>query len=253
MNSTDETRLRVILSDEEYIRERIRPLIRDVNYLSFIDLYQAVEKIVSQVEGSVFDYGCGGSPYRSSFKRCQDYVRADIAAGPSVDRVLLPDGSTAERSESYDFILSSQVLEHVKEPGRYVEECRRILKPGGRILITTHGMFQEHGCPYDFYRWTSRGLEELLAVENFKILESFKMTTEVRAVIQLSHHFVEHLRCPERPVLHLLFAVLRKCYGWFGIPVLNYLGRAFAYQGVVPGTNASSVYVGVGVVAEKPR
>jgi SAM-dependent methyltransferase len=205
------------------------------------------------VEGELFDYGCGGSPYRHLFAHCRKYVGADVTPGPTVDCLLNTNGLTQERSTTYDAVLSSQVLEHVDDPTQYLTECFRILKPGGCLLVTTHGMFEEHGCPYDFHRWTSRGLEHTLEAEGFQIIESLKVTTQIRGSIQLLHKFVTHLRCPERRLLHLLFAVIRKLYSWIGIPFLNRLGRSFEHQGIVAGSSQSPVYLGVAVVAVKPK
>ena len=79
-----------------------------------------------------FDYGCGAAPYRGFFRDCTEYIGADVTPGPNVDRQLDADGLTEEPSGSYDSLLSTQVLEHVKDPEAYVRECHRILRPGGR-------------------------------------------------------------------------------------------------------------------------
>ena len=161
MTLKDKKSLMKLLSADEYIRQRLNPSPFDKDYLHLTDLGALIRGIAPEVRGVVFDFGCGGAPYARLFAQCESYIAADLEPGPSVNRVLRPDGLTDEKDGSVDFILSSQVLEHVKNPRLYLQECRRILRPGGRIVLTTHGMVVEHGCPHDYQRWTARGLEEL--------------------------------------------------------------------------------------------
>jgi SAM-dependent methyltransferase len=199
----------------------------------------------------VLDYGCGGAPYRHLFGHCLEYVAADVTPGPNVNLRLGPDGLTGEPPESYGTVLSTQVLEHVADPDAYLEECRRLLTPGGQLILTTHGMIEEHACPDDYYRWTSRGLETLIASHGFKIVESVKFTAEFRAIAQLLHQFVEHFRCPDRAVWRYALAAVRRLYNAICVPVLNALADQLPHQGFVPASDTATLYVGVGVRAEK--
>jgi len=243
--------LGALLADEEYLRVRVAPAMGHVNYLCFQDLLRVVTRFAQQVKGTVFDYGCGGAPYRELFRHCAGYVGADITPGPRVDRLLSADGLTQEADNRYDAVFSAQVLEHVRNPDAYVRECFRILRPGGRLFVSTHGMFQEHGCPYDFHRWTCRGLEELIRENGLGVLDSGKMTTELRAVVQLAHHLVLHLRHEDKPFIHYPLAIFRKAYGWLLMPILNALASAFPGQAVTSSDSPASLYVGVFVFAEK--
>ncbi len=239
------------LSMAEYLRQRLQPSLRDVNYLHLSDLTALLRSTGEHVLGEVFDYGCGGAPYRQFFPHCKRYVGADVAPGPAVSCLLKADGTTGEPDDSYDIVLSSQVLEHVQQPGAYLAECRRLLRPGGQLLLTTHGMFEEHGCPQDFQRWTSRGLEELVSGSGLCVVESSKLTTELRAFVQLTNQMVLHLRCRERPLLHYGLAAVRKAYAVLGVPCLNWFADRFSNQAIVPGSSAASLYVCVFVRAVK--
>jgi len=240
-----------ILSHEEYVRQRAMPRWRDTDFLILSDLLHLLERLAAQARGSVFDYGCGGAPYRSLFRQCERYIRADLAAGPCVDRVLAPDGLTREESATYDVVLSAQVLEHIRDPRQYLEEVHRILKPGGQLILTTHGMFHEHGCPDDFHRWTSHGLEVLLTSEGFTVLESYKLTTDLRGAFQLLHYLVGQVRCQEKPLQRYCWAIVKRLYRWWFQPAFNCLARSLECQGVVPSTQPASVYVGLGALAQK--
>ena len=69
--------LGALLADEEYLRVRVAPAMGHVNYLCFQDLLRVVTRFAQQVKGTVFDYGCGGAPYRELFRHCAGYVGAD--------------------------------------------------------------------------------------------------------------------------------------------------------------------------------
>jgi SAM-dependent methyltransferase len=68
------------------------------------------------------------------------------------------------KSQRYDAIICTQVLEHVTNPENVFKELSRILKPEGRIYLTTNFIFPIHGAPYDFYRFTNYGLDYLAKV-----------------------------------------------------------------------------------------
>jgi ubiquinone/menaquinone biosynthesis C-methylase UbiE len=55
--------------------------------------------------------------------------RVDARAGRAED-IPLPD-------ESVDVVVSFETIEHVEEPRRFVEECHRVLSPGGTLIVST--------------------------------------------------------------------------------------------------------------------
>jgi SAM-dependent methyltransferase len=117
----------------------------------------------------VLDYGCAEQPYRRFFPGAE-YVGADIAGNPDADLVLEPDGGLPVADESFDALLSTQVLEHVEEPALYLAECFRALRPGGRMLLSTHGMMIYHPDPVDYWRWTCAGLERAVRDAGFTLV-----------------------------------------------------------------------------------
>jgi SAM-dependent methyltransferase len=62
---------------------------------------------------------------------------------------------------SFDLVLCTQVLEHANDPDQVVRELRRVVKPGGRVLASTHGVQVYHPDPVDLRRWTHEGLRRL--------------------------------------------------------------------------------------------
>jgi SAM-dependent methyltransferase len=107
----------------------------------------------------VLDYGCADLPYRRLFPPDADYLAADLPGNPLATLEIAADGSVPVEDESVDLVLSTQVLEHVTSPALYLSECRRVLRAGGRLLLSTHGLMVYHPDPDDYWRWTCAGLE----------------------------------------------------------------------------------------------
>lgn len=84
-----------------------------------------------------------------------EYVGIDITPGPGVDRVLdIMDAVNVFGPCSFDLVISTEVLEHVKEWKLVILEMKRLLKPGGTIVLTTRSPgFKLHGYPEDHWRF----------------------------------------------------------------------------------------------------
>lgn len=117
---------------------------------------------------TVVDIGCGDMPYRPLVEaRGARYIGCDIDAAAPVpitpgQPIPLADGSAAG-------IVSFQVLEHVWDLGWYLGECRRLLRPGGWLLLSTHGTWLYHAHPTDFRRWTGDGLVNEIQDRGFTV------------------------------------------------------------------------------------
>jgi SAM-dependent methyltransferase len=170
-----------VLRGDPYLRERYEPHPQDGLYIILSDLKLALEPFRTDAKITVLDYGCGGSPYRTLFPNAK-YLRADVS-GSGLDYLISKDGTIDAPNGSCDLILSTQVLEHVPDAALYLKECFRLLKPGGRLLCSTHGMFEEHPCPDDWNRWTAQGFRRDLERAGFAVAEVFKLTTGPRAVM----------------------------------------------------------------------
>ncbi|WP_223482371.1 methyltransferase domain-containing protein [Stenotrophomonas sp. OVS01A] len=91
----------------------------------------------------------------------------DMQAGEGVDQVADIHDLPAEWSGRFSGIVCSEVLEHVARPWLALPELRRVLQPGGLLVITTLFAFPEHGYPEDYYRYSQSGLRLLLADAGF--------------------------------------------------------------------------------------
>jgi SAM-dependent methyltransferase len=180
------------LADFEYLRQRLEPRPGDEFYLCLSDLLIAIRNLIPSGAARILDYGSGGSPYRSLFGNCV-YHRADLT-GESLDFTYGPDARLDPSVGRYDLVLSTQVLEHVESPTTYLRECHRVLNPGGQLLLSTHGLFEDHGCPDDFWRWTAFGLRQMVEGAGFQVEVSKKVTTGPRAAIFLAERQFHELK-----------------------------------------------------------
>src|SRR5262249_36968672 len=141
------------------------PPIWEYNYYLMTLLRQAFEDLVDKhvqrgSRAKVIDFGCGTRPYEPLFQgRVSRYIGVDVASNPQANIVVSPGAPLPLPDNGADVVLSAQVLEHVIDVDHYLAECRRVLKPGGVLLLSTHGFWTYHPYPTDVRRWTCQGLK----------------------------------------------------------------------------------------------
>jgi SAM-dependent methyltransferase len=133
----------------------------------------------------VLDYGCATKPYRKLFGPGVDYVGADLPGNPLAQVELCDDGTVPLADSSFDMVLSIQVLEHVLDPARYLAECFRLLRPGGSMVLSTHGIMYYHPDPEDYWRWTSGGLARVVEEAGFRVADMRGVLGLASAALQL--------------------------------------------------------------------
>ena len=117
----------------------------------------------------VLDFGCGTRPYEPWFAAAGAHYRgADIDGAHEVR--IAADGRLGCADAEYDVVASFQVLEHVWDLATYLGEARRALRPGGRLLLSTHGTWLYHPHPGDYRRWTAEGLQREIESRGFRLV-----------------------------------------------------------------------------------
>lgn len=152
-------------------RRREPRIWRDHDWYVMRQLREAVTHILDEnvrPGQRVVDFGCGDRPYAPLIEeRHATYIACDI--GGDVDVRIEPGKPLALPDASADGIVSFQVLEHVRDLDLYIGDCLRVLKPGGWLLLSTHGTWLYHPHPTDFWRWTRDGLRDELESRGFTV------------------------------------------------------------------------------------
>jgi SAM-dependent methyltransferase len=161
----------------------------------------------------LLDVGCGEMPYLPLFEpHADEIVGMDSVANPRAS-LLGPIEAIPAPDVSFDVILCAQVLEHVDDPAQGIRELHRVTRPGGRVLLSTHGTMVYHPNPVDFWRWTGAGLEHLFR-ENGEwgsVTVSAGSGT-ASSLAMLNAIYLEHVlrRTPFRPVRGSVVSALNR-------------------------------------------
>ena len=184
------------------IKKRLRAFVADNQFSpSFLGVFvnpfwlcrralnASLTTLAPRLSGTVLDFGCGSAPYKTLLVNSTSYVgleydtpenRAHKRAELFYDGVNIPLEDAA-----VDGLLATQSLEHIPNPEHIVAEWGRIIRPEGYLLLTVPFMWPEHEMPYDFYRYTSNGLRNILEQQGFEVVEQSKLLCDCRAPAQL--------------------------------------------------------------------
>lgn len=99
------------------------------------------------------------------------YIGCDIVKGKCVD-IICPVENIVEEfgKESYDMVINTEMLEHVKDWKLAINNMKTILRVGGIIILTTRSKgFKKHDYPYDFWRFEIEDMQEIFS--DFEIID----------------------------------------------------------------------------------
>ncbi|MDR3088269.1 MAG: class I SAM-dependent methyltransferase [Desulfobulbaceae bacterium] len=103
------------------------------------------------------DLACGESPFRAYFPTLKRYVRLDRFSRDKeviiADMVNIPI-----RPASVDIVLLFQAISDCPDVITVLTEARRLLRPGGRLILFESMDYPEHDMPHDYYRLMPAGL-----------------------------------------------------------------------------------------------
>ena len=172
----------------------------------------------------VLDVGCGMGTYRHEINRLGSYtgmdfdpaLKPEVLCNFNIESFPFPDNS-------FDFVFSDSVLEHVMNPLAVMDEVYRVMKPGGcgYLLVPFH--YKAHGAPWDFFRYSKAGVHLLL--RQFTAVEIYPIGGSLSV---LCHILWNYARVLDR--LHMLLGNAYRCVIWCLFKMLNPLDRFDPYR-----------------------
>lgn len=155
--------------------------------LQWAYLIEQLVAIAPRTHGRMLDVGCGDCPYEHIFLPYVDsYTGIEHRATFDLTTASTDDTRRKGRSpdhyydgdrlpfedESFDCVLSVQVIEHTPDPGPLVMEMGRVLKKGGLLILNAPFSFRLHEEPHDYYRYTPHGLGEMCRKAGLEVSET---------------------------------------------------------------------------------
>jgi SAM-dependent methyltransferase len=134
-----------------------------------LSLYRALRAAAEgHARGRLLDAGAGRMAYRRMLEEfCASYESLDIA-GPAdhvadLQRTGLPDAQ-------YDSVFCAQVLHALPEPEQALREIARMLKPGGKAILSVPHLVWLHNEPHDYWRFTGHGMRHLVEKAGLRLV-----------------------------------------------------------------------------------
>jgi len=139
-------------------------------------VFSAVRETLPQFKGNLLDIGCGRMPYKKYIIENSEvisYLGIDLEGALIYDANIKPDFTWDGKrlpfeTNSFDTIISTEVLEHCPEPEVFLYEVFRVLKKGGVFFFTVPFLWNLHEVPHDEFRYTPFSIKRYLTGSGFK-------------------------------------------------------------------------------------
>lgn len=188
--------------------------------------YRALAKL--HVDGAILDVGgVRASGYQGLMQGNHTYTTANLSI-EDADIAFDAEKPWPIDNEKYDAVMFLNVLEHLYDYRTAITESHRVLVPGGRVVSCTPFMFNVHGSPSDYFRYTKSALERIFSDAGFERVEITELGTGAFSVIY--HTMLAFV--PWKWVASLL------------IPIALGLDRFFSW--VRPANHMSAAYMPLG-------
>ncbi len=134
------------------------------------------EYLRKYVTGKLIDLGCGTVPFYELYKdlaseiTCVDWPNS-THKNKYLDLECDLNQPFPFPDARFDTIIISEVLEHIANPELTWSEMKRILTPGGRIILSVPFFYKIHEAPHDYFRYTEFALKNFAVKNNLKVLE----------------------------------------------------------------------------------
>lgn len=180
-------------------------------------LKKQIAEFARYLQGDVLDVGGGEKSRYKDLVTFKTYTSLDIEAGPDVDIIASADDIPLPDA-SYDSLLSTQMLEHVKFPEKCVQEMHRVLKVGGHVVVTAPQWNELHAEPMDYWRYTKYGFIELFERNGFRVVEYQQRGGFFSVAAQMTlRYFIDRCNLYQRPIFGRIGSRVFQIMGALGI------------------------------------
>jgi len=134
--------------------------------LQILTIYRDLKTELPSFTGDILDVGCGQSAYKHLLPETAKYFGIDIVAAEKFD-YQNPDITPFNgedipfESERFNGLICTEVLEHVQNYQKLVDEMHRVMRKGARGIVTIPWSARYHYIPYDFFRYTPSSLKSM--------------------------------------------------------------------------------------------
>ncbi|MEZ4739742.1 MAG: class I SAM-dependent methyltransferase [Flavobacteriales bacterium] len=146
-------------------------------YIADLQHAQYLPLIAEHITGDMLDCGCGPVPYhelyaeRTTSNICMDYsgsVHGLALLDVEVD--LNAPGPLPFSDGQFDSVLMSDMIVHITRPANLMNEINRVLKPGGKVVLTSPFIYWMGEYPHEYYHPSEFALRHLAENAGFEVL-----------------------------------------------------------------------------------
>jgi len=167
----------------------------NVSFLNWFYLKNYMKKASKYIKGVCLDIGSGNSPYEK-YLYVDKYISVDKKDTQAVSYKknkfqIEADAKNLPFESNYaDTVLLNQVLEHIDDYEKVLNEIYRVLKKDGIFVISVPFIYHIHSEPNDYFRFSEFGLKYLLKKYDFEILEFHYLGYVGTALISIWNSFL---------------------------------------------------------------
>ena len=129
--------------------------------------------VARYASGRLLDAGAGRLAWHTilSQRATTNFSTDAVPLDPRLSFVCDLTAGIPLRDGSLDTIFCCSVIEHAREPWRLLPEFRRVLRPGGHVILSAPFLYYLHGIPQDYFRFTAYGVRRLAEVAGLEVVE----------------------------------------------------------------------------------
>jgi SAM-dependent methyltransferase len=170
--------------------------------------------IRENVRGRLLDCGCGYAPYYGIYRDLiDDAIWIDWAntehSNPNLDAEVDLNGPLPFPDRTFDSVLLTEVLEHVRQPDLLLAEIHRVLRTDGRLVLSVPFYYCLHETPNDYYRYTEYGLRHLSERAGLKIANLVPLGGQPDVLIDVVSKWLATRRLSAAAIFHTAEAFAR--------------------------------------------